>query len=131
MQWTAVGGFTRDGVEPWLPMGDAAARNVADQRTDPGSMLHLCRDLIALRRARPELGTGTYERLDAPAGVWAWRRGDSMQVFVNLSGEATTLLAPGRSRIAICTDRARDGERVKEDLSLGPWEAAVLRAARA
>jgi alpha-glucosidase len=48
MQWTAEGGFT-DGT-PWLPMVDPEARNVADQRDDPGSPLNLYRDLIARRR---------------------------------------------------------------------------------
>ena len=43
------------GVEPWLPYGDVAACNVADQRHDPDSMLSLTRDLIGLRDAMPEL----------------------------------------------------------------------------
>ena len=53
MQWDASpsGGFTTG--EPWLPLVDPAQRNVADQRDDPGSMLSLVRELIALRR---ELG---------------------------------------------------------------------------
>jgi alpha-glucosidase len=59
MQWTAEpgAGFT-DGGEPWLPIGDAAAVNVAAQRGDPGSVLNLVRDLIALRRARADLRGG-------------------------------------------------------------------------
>ena len=44
-------GFTAPGVEPWLPFGDLAGVNVAAQRADRGSALHLTRDLIALRRA--------------------------------------------------------------------------------
>ena len=43
-------GSPTPGVEPWLPFGDAAACNVAAQREDPDSTLHLVRDLIALRR---------------------------------------------------------------------------------
>ena len=35
---------------PWLPLGDVAAANVAAQRDDPGSVLTLCRDIIAFRR---------------------------------------------------------------------------------
>src|SRR5439155_902460 len=65
-------GFSEPGVEPWLPIGDRS-RNVADQRDDPDSILTLVRDLIALRRHRGVLG-GAYEPLDAPAGVWAFRR---------------------------------------------------------
>ena len=52
------------------------AHNVAAQREDPGSILHLVRDLIALRREREDLRGGAYETLPAPDGAWAWRRGD-------------------------------------------------------
>ena len=48
MQWDATpsGGFTTG--EPWLPLVDPGERNVADQRDDPGSLLALDRELIAL-----------------------------------------------------------------------------------
>ena len=53
MPWTAEpgGGFTTPEATPWLPFGDLAAHNVAAQKEDPASTLHLVRDLIALRRA--------------------------------------------------------------------------------
>ena len=71
MQWdgSPKGGFTTG--EPWLPAVDPAERNVEAQRDDPGSMLSLVRELIALRR---ELGDG-FELLDAAEGVVAYRRG--------------------------------------------------------
>src|SRR6202012_4283721 len=52
MQWdvTAAAGFTTS-AHPWLPVGDAAACNVAAQREDPGSVLRLCQQLLALRKA--------------------------------------------------------------------------------
>jgi alpha-glucosidase len=53
MQWERGGGFTQPGVRPWLPMVDPEARNVADQREDPDSLLNHYRDLIA-RRGRLE-----------------------------------------------------------------------------
>jgi len=132
MQWSAEpgAGFTAGDVRPWLPIGDPALANVADQRSDPASYLHLCRDLIALRRETPDLRSGDYASIPAPEGVWAWRRGDGVIVALNLSGAASETRV-GEATIAIGTDRARDSERVEEDLSLGPWEAAVLRVARA
>ena len=132
MQWSAApgAGFTRDGVRPWLPVGDPALANVADQRSDHGSHLHLCRDLIALRRETAGLREGDYASIAAPRGVLAWRRGDDVVVAVNLSGAPATLRTDDGT-IAIGTDRARDGERVEGSLSLGPWEGAVLRVARA
>ena len=71
----ARGGFSDGGVEPWLPMGDARSRNVADRRDDPASFLSFCRDLIGVRRDREDLRSGSYEALGSPEGVWAWRRG--------------------------------------------------------
>jgi len=127
MRWNgrAGAGFTREGVRPWLPIGDPHAINVEDQRGDPDSMLQLCRDLIALRRATPDLRSGAYASLPSPDGVWAWRRGEGIVVAVNLSGEAASLPL-GPATIEIGTDRARDGETVEGDLGLGPWEGAVL-----
>jgi alpha-glucosidase len=130
MQWSAdpSAGFTSDGVHPWLPVGDAGPRNVASQLSDPGSMLILCRDLIALRREITDLCSGRYAPLASPAGSWTWSRGNSMVVSVNLSDDRVTV--PMRTAtIAICTRRERDGEPVKAELSLAPWEGAVLRVA--
>jgi alpha-glucosidase len=124
MPWTPAGGFTADGSEPWLPLGDTE-RNVADQRNDPGSMLHLCRDLIALRRERTDLASGAYESIDAPDGVWAWRRGNATVVALNHDDEPATL-AIGAATVLIATDRARDGEQVDGVIRLDPWEALVL-----
>jgi alpha-glucosidase len=126
MQWSAQdgAGFTRPGVEPWLPFGDLGS-NVADQREDPGSVLHLARDLIALRRSSDDLRTGAYTPLDAPAGMWAYRRGDSVTVALNLSGEAGSVDGV-HGRVAVGSDRAREGESVDGTLSLGPWEGVVV-----
>ena len=72
------GGFTTG--TPWLPDAPVAAGGVAQQERDPGSMLHLYRDLIALRRT---LGDGL-ELLDAADGVLAYRRGRDHLVALNL-----------------------------------------------
>ncbi len=122
------GGFTADGVVPWLPLGDTAADNVADQQADPGSVLHLVRDLIALRRRTPDLRAGAYTPLDAPEGVWAWRRGRGHLVAVNLAGE-TARLDGVTGRVLVATDRSRDGEQVDGPLVLGPWEGVVVAVA--
>jgi alpha-glucosidase len=128
MQWSAApgAGFTADGAtRTWLPLGDAAAHNVADQRVDPASTLHLVRDLIALRRERADLRGGGYETLPAPAGAWAWRRGNRTAAALNLSDREVAIEGLGGT-VLIATDRARDGEDVAGPLVLGPWEGAVL-----
>jgi alpha-glucosidase len=121
MPWTADGGFT-DGDGTWLPAGDPAARNVADQRADRASVLHLVRDLIALRREREDLSDGAYATLPAPAGAWAYRRGDGTVVALNLSGEPAAVDVQGT--VLIATDRTREGEPF--DGALAPWSGVVL-----
>jgi alpha-glucosidase len=125
MQWTPEGGFTDAGVEPWLPAGGADARNVADQREDADSMLHLCRDVIALRRARADLRSGAYEVFEAPDGIWAWRRGTGTIVAVN-HGDGARELPLDTGEILIGTERGRTGERVDGAVQLETWEAVVI-----
>jgi alpha-glucosidase len=126
MPWTQEpgGGFTEPAVDPWLPMGIPASGSAAEQRDDPGSHLLLCRDLIALRRERPDLGTGPYAALDAPEGVWAWQRGSHTAVALNASDAVARLDLGGK--VLVGTRRERDGERVTGPLRLEPWEAVVL-----
>ena len=129
MHWSAVGGagFSEPGVEPWLPYGDYAACNVADQRHDPDSVLALTRDLIGLRDAMPELRDGSYRTLSGPNDdVWAWRRGERTVVACNLSDDAVEVADVGPGAIRISTIRARADERVDGALHLAPWEAAIV-----
>ncbi len=88
--------------DPWLPAGGGTS--VAAQRDDPGSILSFTRDLIARRRSTTDLLDGAYEQLDAPAGVWAYRRGRSTVVALNLA----------------------DAPAQFEAHELAPWEAVVL-----
>jgi alpha-glucosidase len=127
MHWSAEegAGFTRPGVEPWLPFGDFRSCNVADQRHDPDSMLSLTRDLIGLRDAIPDLRRGAYRTHPASSGsLWVWERGERMLVAVNLGAEPVTL-APIDGTIRISTIRARDEEEVDGRLHLEPKEALL------
>jgi alpha-glucosidase len=105
MQWAGVpgGGFTRPGVEPWLPLGDCAARSVAGQMAEAESTLQLCRRLIAARRRRPSLRRDRPAWLAAPPGVLAWRSGEAHAVALNLSGEPRSL-GGLRGRVAVATE---------------------------
>jgi alpha-glucosidase len=129
MHWSAEpgGGYSRPGVEPWLPYGDYASCNVTDQRRDPDSMLSLTRDLIGLRDAMPELRRGSYTTLSASDdAVWAWRRGDRTIVAMNLSDDPRDVSNVGPGELRVSTIRARAGEQVKGTLRLEPWEAAIV-----
>ena len=126
MPWTGEpgAGFTEAGVEPWLPFGDIGACNVADQRADPSSTLHLTRDLLALRRRDDDLRDGAYRTVSVDAGLWAWGRGERLVAAVNLAPESATL-ENVEGAVLIGTDRARDGERVTGTLTLAPWEGVI------
>jgi alpha-glucosidase len=96
MQWDAspAGGFSAG--RPWLPAVDPAERNVAAQRDDPGSLLVLYRDLIALRR---EL-SGAARPVESEDGVLAYRRGRHL-VAINVTGEERG--APPHGQVLLST----------------------------
>jgi alpha-glucosidase len=127
MPWRNVpgGGFTEAGVRPWLPFGDLAACNVEDQLADPGSMLHLARDLISLRRATPELQVGSYRSRQASPGTWAWDRGDGVVVAANMT-EGPGVVEGVSGTVRLGTVRDRDGMSVSGSLRLEGWEAVVV-----
>ncbi|MBA2311917.1 MAG: DUF3459 domain-containing protein [Actinobacteria bacterium] len=128
MQWTPEkgAGFTTPEATPWLPIGDAGACNVADQRHEARSVLHLTRALIMLRASSPDLQTGSYEPLETPQGVWAWRRGERVTVALNLSSQEVTL-EDLSGEVALSTNRDRDGDRIGDRVSVGPWEGLVIQ----
>jgi alpha-glucosidase len=120
MPWTRSGGWN----DPWLPLEDTT-RNVEDQRADLSSTLNFTRDLISLRRGLSELRTGKYTELAAPAGGWAWRRGESVVVALSLESEVE--IAGVEGSIALATSRDREGEHVDGHLALAPAEGAIVR----
>jgi alpha-glucosidase len=126
MPWDRDGGFTSPGVEPWLPAPDPTRANVADQRDEAGSVLRLCRDLIALRRGRDDLRSGAYRPVAGPPGTWVWRRGGATIAAINHQDGPADVPLDGR--ILIGTDRGRDGEPVTGSLRLRGWEAVVVDA---
>ena len=130
MHWADApgGGFTKSGARPWLPLGDVASRNVEDQRRDRSSTLNFVRDLIAARRVRPELRSGSYMALSSATGVWAWQRGRDTSIALNLSDERASVPAI-RGTVLISTTRSRDGDRVDGEITLDPWEGAICSSA--
>ena len=126
MQWSDVpgGGFT-DADRPWLPLGDVAAANVAAQREDPDSVLTLCRDVIAYRRRHPELVMGDYRSLPAPEGVWAFGRGESHVVVLNMTSSPAGLDGLAGT-VGLCTDRARNREVADSPLLMTAYEGLIL-----
>ncbi len=122
MPWDATwaGGFTAEGVTPWLPLGDVAASNVAAQRGDQASVLEFCRRLLALRRAEFAGTVPPYQRLPAPEGQWAYRVG-GLAVTANFSDRPAALpAAAGEVLLSTGTATSPAGP-------LGPWEGLIAR----
>jgi alpha-glucosidase len=119
MQWSAEegGGFTSADATPWLPFGDAAACNVADQRDDKRSLLHLTRDLLAHRRW---FARDPYERIES--AIWTYRRGSHV-VALNMTDAPAQIDVDGV--VAVSTSRDLDGQSAT-GLSLPPWEGVVV-----
>ncbi len=113
--------------DPWLPWPpDPATRNAQVQRADPASIAHLYRRLLGARRSSPALRLGSYEPLDAPEGVLAYRReadGDVRVVLINFTDGAVAVDATGT--VEVSTTGA--GEGAAFDGTLGPAVAVVLR----
>jgi alpha-glucosidase len=138
MQWDAGphAGFTPAGARPWLPLATDADRvNVAAQRRDPGSLLRLSRDLLALRRAEPALAVGAYRTVSAsPGGALVYERSAGTTRFLvalNLSGAPARAALEGAGGTAVlATDRQREGERVAGGTGLAAGEAVVVRRER-
>ncbi len=129
MPWQrgAGGGFTKPGVKTWVPMGDPDRSNVSDQHADPKSVLNFVHELIALRRATPDLQVGDSVNVPVPEGCWAWRRGTSTTVVLNMSdGEAR--LEGLEGRIVACTDHRRNGESIGDSVTVAAWTGVVVNA---
>jgi alpha-glucosidase len=119
-------------ADPWLPFPPDADRvNVAREREDAGSMLHLYRRLLRARRASDALRAGDLALVEpavlAPSVVgWERRAGDDVRIIlVNFEADEARAVA-GRGRtIEVASDGM--GEGLAFDGTLGPDQAVVLR----
>ena len=96
MQWSAApnAGFAEANVEPWLPLADDFEKvNVEAQREDAGSLLHLYKQLLTLRRESAALHGG---RLRAHR----CRRGGLLCLLARDSGGAAARRAQLQRRAA-------------------------------
>jgi alpha-glucosidase len=131
MQWSAAPNAGFSSAKPWLPLADdCASVNVECQRLDPGSMLGLYRELLALRHARPTLSLGRFESFDAGPNVLGYFREHGEQrdlVLLNLSSARARLqLQPAlaAARVLVSTHPGRVGAPPGSELASD--EAVVL-----
>lgn len=113
-------GFTT-APHAWLPFGGRdPVDTVAVQAKNSHSMLHAHRRLLRLRRSLPDLRGATLVWIDAPEGVTAYRRGNTV-VAANLGPTTAQLNLPGSWRVHYSTldpDRSVPG-------TIAPHEALI------
>ncbi len=128
MQWDGSPGAGFTTGEPWLPLNDDwPSNNVAAQLANPGSLLNLYRELLALRRARRALREGSFRSVDAPDGVLAYQREtdrERLLVALNLTNRHQDV-AVEAGRVVLSTVHARAAE-VAGRVALAPREGVVV-----
>jgi glycosidase len=115
MQWDQgpnAGFSTAASDRLYLPIDpDPGRPDVATQRADEHSLLHLVHDLIAMRRANPEFGPGASLEVLHDGYPLAYVRGGRFLVVVNPSGRRAEL-RHGHTALADATPIHGDGVTV-------------------
>jgi glycosidase len=130
MQWEPGqgAGFSTAG-QFYLPLDpDPARPDVATQRADEHSLLHLIRDLIRLRKDNAELGTGPAASLEVLSDGYplTYVRGGRFLVVVNPSGR-TERAAHARPELATAKAVLGAGVSVSADeVTAAPFGYGIL-----
>ena len=133
MQWDASPGAGFSSGTPWIGVTpDRAGISVAEQRTDPTSVLAHYRRLIALRHDEPLVTDGRFRRIttDAPDLLVFTREGEhdaALLVIANLSSEHIEVgesLATAEGDWELVLSNLDPGDWMTR---LRPWEAVVAR----
>ena len=135
LPWTAEPDHGWAG-EPWLPWPpEPEHRNLAVQRDDPGSVLHLYRRLIRLRREHPSLGPGPLRLREVHDEVIAVERGEAptdapggptLLVLANLGGDDVEVAAGQGWRVLLTSDGQPHVEGERFGGVLRPRQAVIL-----
>ncbi len=138
MQWQNApnGGFSPEGVETWLPVNPdyASCVNVADQESNPASMLNFYRRMLHFRQQMPALIRGDYTPLhEDSSDYFAFLRRCNEQtclVILNLSEKAHLLAfdLPGQHKTAKCVFRSSTvgiGEDILSSIPIQPYEVYI------
>jgi alpha-glucosidase len=126
--WQARAPHGWTGATPWLPFPPNVDLHSAEhQRADPGTMLHLYRRLLDLRRRLPALHAGAMRLRDAPPGVLAYERStENERVLVLVNFTSTVIAVAGVSgRVLLGTGDAAPGRPF--DGTLAPDEGVIVQ----
>jgi alpha-glucosidase len=116
---------------------DSASRNVATLAADPHSTLALYGHLLALRRERAALHSGTYVQTHTEGDIIAFERrhhqDQRLLVVLNLGGSPDHFTLPDdarEARLLLSTALDREGEAVHSVLDLRQAEGVILELLR-
>ncbi len=130
MQWDSspsAGFSAAPAASLYLPVDpDPRRPTAAGQRADQNSLLHTVRDLIALRRAHPELGPGGGLEILHDAYPLAYLRGGRFLVIINPGGRAH-ILPHDRPGLASATAVRHTGVTVDQaTITAGPFSFGIF-----
>jgi alpha-glucosidase len=131
MPWdgSRLGGFT-GGQRTWLPLGtDHALVNVEALEQDRGSILHLYRTLIGLRRKHPALIGGLMASVTADENVLRYERNggeERLLILLNL-GHSSVQAVTETGDVIAATNYDREGERVDHFVELQGSEGLIIK----
>ncbi|UFH49543.1 alpha,alpha-phosphotrehalase [Pseudomonas sp. KNUC1026] len=139
MQWSGEPNAGFSTAAPWIDLpANAGHINVEQQFSDPSSVLHHYRRLIALRRETPLMQAGIYrDLLPEHTQVWAYLRegsGERLLVVSNFYGRACEVELPepvigaAQSQRLLISNYPGSEQRQRR-LSLRPYESFVLHLA--
>jgi maltose alpha-D-glucosyltransferase/alpha-amylase len=131
MQWDSspnAGFSAAPAARLYLPVDpDQGRPTVAGQRADEDSLLHLVRDLIALRRAHPELRPGGSLEILSDAYPLAYLRGGRFLVVINPSSRVR-LLPHDRPGLAGATVVRHSGVKLDQaTITAGPFSFGIFQ----
>jgi alpha-glucosidase len=132
MRWDASPGAGFTTGEPWLPVGDPGGPVTVDaQRDDPDSMLSFHRRLLDLRRTEPALQVGEYVPYHIDGDAFGFIRdqdGRRFLIALNFGSSPATLPVDHgiAGKVAIGTNRRREGERLEGEIELDGDEGIVI-----
>lgn len=139
MQWNESdhAGFTTG--TPWIKVNPNHRQiNVEQAQSDPDSIFHYYRRLIALRRQHPIMVYGSYEPLlDAHAQIYAFLRclhDERWLVVLNFTADVPVFALPSTvafsSHDVILSNYPIDSQADPRTFRLRPYEARVYRLSR-
>jgi maltose alpha-D-glucosyltransferase/alpha-amylase len=131
MQWDSgpnAGFSAAPATRLYLPVDpDRGHPAVAEQRADQNSLLHLVRDLIALRRAHPELGPGGSLEILSDAYPLAYLRSGRFLVVINPS-DCARVLPHDRPELAGASAVRQTGVILdRATISAGPFSFGIFQ----